>query len=77
MKIRLITALLILIGAMLPAIAASLDDSLSGVIDTEPKEQISPPHNQPSKKKNPENNQKPKIWDRDGPSLETDGINGR
>jgi hypothetical protein len=77
MKSRLITALLILIGALLPAVAASLDDSLSGVIDTEPKEQTSPPHNQPSEKKHPENKQKPKIWDMDGPSLETDGINGR
>ena len=76
MKSRLITALLILIGALLPAVAASLDDSLSGVIDTEPKEQTSPPHNQPSEKKHPEKKQKPKTWDMDGPSLETDGING-
>jgi len=71
MKSRLIWT-----GACPPAVAASLDDSLSGVIDTEPKEQTSPPHNQPSEKKHPENKQKPKIWDMDGPSLETDGING-
>lgn len=69
--------LLILIGALQPALAQTIDDSINGVIDAELKEKASPPHNQPSERKHPDNKKKVKIWDMDGPSLESDGINGR
>ncbi|MFM8859689.1 MAG: hypothetical protein ACKOEW_06300 [Methylocystis sp.] len=73
----LITLLLVLTVATLPAAAASIDDSLSGVIDTDMKENAAQTPNKSSKKEAPDKKQKPKIWDMDGPSLETDGINGR
>ena len=74
---RLSLALLMLIGAVHPASAETIDDSISGVIDSQMRTQDSPPHNQPYEKKHPDIKKKAKIWDMDGPSLETDGINGR
>ena len=77
MKRRLLTSLLILMGACLSVAASPIDDSIGGVIDTEHKEKTTSPHDQPTEKKHPQNKQKPEIWDMDGPSSEADGINGR
>ena len=74
---RLSLALLMLIGAVHPASAETIDDSISGVIHSQMRTKDFPPHNQPYEKKHPDIKKKAEIWDMDGPSPETDGINGR